>query len=350
MIQNLKELISGEPKAVQCLWYSDWEYLSLSIEIVYKTFSGYKKIEVEELNYVKYDSQEELVKEGMRIGKGYAKKYDIEFYFPSPNESSRDCPNWWEVEKTPLCEDCKTPIIPAKSQYLPKEVCYPCHLQRESNQSIINENPSGNGISVFLTKGKDYVKLGDYGKFETLGIAPFIKYKIPQNLPNEGISLVTLNKNDIEKLIKNLEKELDQEFLSYEKPQIKKHEMAFANSRIYAYKKKDYKLIMKFNPHHEKLIRLLGSLETAQKAINEKYELNIYFTKGLNSRDDSFLRFVHFVEKGTSSEKRIEDRYGKILSINHITKTLEKLKRLELIKYKKDKIVLSDKAQKVLLI
>ena len=149
IIQNIIGEDNIKPKAVQCIWYSDVNYLALDIELVFKSKQGYEKKRVTTLNYMDFESQKELSEEAKRIGKALAEKYNAEFYFPSPDEWSRDCPDWWESKTAFKCEDCGTPIIQTDSKYLPKEVCYPCHLTREQNERIKNDLSTEDRYSIY---------------------------------------------------------------------------------------------------------------------------------------------------------------------------------------------------------
>lgn len=109
IIQNIFGQVDKKPKAIQCLWYSDVNYLALDIDLVFKTNQGYEKEKVTTLNYKDFESQKELSEEARRIGKTLAEKHNTEFYFPSPDEWSRDCPEWWESKTAFNCEDCGAP-------------------------------------------------------------------------------------------------------------------------------------------------------------------------------------------------------------------------------------------------
>lgn len=74
-------------------------------------------------------------KNAQNIAKQLKDKFDLEIYFPSPNEPDDDCPRWWEQDKAINCADCNKLIIPTTSQYLPKDVCYNCHLKRERKEN-----------------------------------------------------------------------------------------------------------------------------------------------------------------------------------------------------------------------
>ena len=217
-IKNIIEEENKILKAVQCLWYSDINYLALDVELIFKTNQGYEKERVTTLNYMDFKSQKELSEEAKKIGKALAEKYKAEFYFPSPDEWSRDCPDWPESKTAFKCEDCGTPIIQTDSKYLPKEVCYPCHLTREQNERIKNELPYNDGVSMYFYKNGEYKKLGYASKLESFTISPFIKHKVLSKELNNPVNIISLDKNDIKDLIQELESQIDDKLKNYEKP------------------------------------------------------------------------------------------------------------------------------------
>ncbi|MEM6297775.1 MAG: hypothetical protein AAF740_03700, partial [Bacteroidota bacterium] len=74
-------------------------------------------------------------KVAQRIGEKLEEKYGLEFFFPSPYDPDNDCPRWTEKHRAVNCEDCNKLIIPTDSPYLPKEICYNCHLKREQTKN-----------------------------------------------------------------------------------------------------------------------------------------------------------------------------------------------------------------------
>lgn len=332
-IENKIKRINREPKAFQSLWNSDWEYIGLSIDLIYENERGFYKQEIVEYElYKEFKSDEELVEHVKKIGNHLSQKYQVEFYFPSPDEWSRDCPNWWKVSSSIRCEDCNTPIIPTDSQFSPKEICYPCHLIRKHSEQIISKKPHDDGINMFLFKDKEYLKLGYCTYFESFKIAPFINEKVNSDNFRLGINIVTLDDSEIKCLIKDLENEIEKQFLKYEEPKINEPIFKFIRIEKVQYKGKEYQLMSRFNSHHENLNRLLSSLKTAKKANEEKYEYKIYFKKGITYRDDSILRFINYLKKGKTHFESISLRYKGIISVEEINETLQKLETMHCVK------------------
>lgn len=341
IIQNIFGQVNKKPKAVQCLWYSDFNYLVLDIELVFKTNQGYEKEKVTTLNYMDFESQKELSEEAKRIGKTFSEKYNIEFYFPSPDKWSRDCPDWWESKTAFKCEDCGTPIIQTDSKYLPKEVCYPCHLTREENERIKNALPYDDGVSMYFHKNGEYKKLSYASKFEIFAISPFIKHKISSEELNSPISIISLNKKDIESLIRELDNLIDNKLKNYEKP-IKEKNLSKLNAiRSVNYKSIEYQ----FKGFDNETINLISSYNEAQEALNEGYEYRIFFKKGITHRDDSILRYVNYVSKGKTNTFEITKRYNDILSGQEIESTIARLIKFGCLARNQDNIIITEKGK-----
>ena len=341
IIQNIIGEDNKKPKAVQCLWYSDIDYLALDVELVFKTRQGYKKEKVTTLNYMDFESQKELSEKAKRIGKTLAEKHNAELYFPSPDEWSRDCPDWWLSKTAFKCEDCGTPIIQTDSKHLPKEVCYPCHLTREQNERIKNALPYNDGISMYFYKNDEYKKLGYASKFESFTISSFIKHKISSEELNNPISIISLNKKDIKNLIKELENLIDIKLKNYEKPIKEKRLFKLNAIRSINYKSIKYQ----FKGYNNETMSLISSFNQAQEALDEDFEYRIFFKKGFTHRDDSILRFVNYVNKGETNISEVNKRYREILSLQEIESTITKLIEIECLTRNQDNIFITEKGK-----
>lgn len=103
-----------------------------------------------------------------------AEKFDLTFYFPSENEPDDNCPGWHQRHLAVNCKDCNKLIIPTDSPYLPKEICYSCHLLRERNQEIQNDTPYDERVTMFLSNGEVDEHIGYCSFFKDFAIAPYI--------------------------------------------------------------------------------------------------------------------------------------------------------------------------------
>lgn len=308
-------------KAVQCLWNSDLFFLSLSVELIYKDHNGYSKCEIVELDYKDFKSYKALSKEGERIAKNYAKKHHIEFYFPSPDEWSRNCPDWWNAEDAFKCEDCQTPIIPTESEYLPKEICSPCHLTREQNNRIRNAEPRKESVYLYLNKKHEFKRISHCQNFESLTIAPFLTHKDIKSKLNDAINTRTIKEKEIRQLIQKLESQINHNLLDYIKPTTENKMSKLGVIRDIEYKGITYGFKMdNFNT-----LNLIKSYNTAISAINEGFEYIIYFKQGINHRDDDILRFINYTNNGGVKTKILIEKYRSILSKDELESTIQKL-------------------------
>jgi hypothetical protein len=140
--------VPGRHTVLEALWDGDTQgwFLILSLYAeVGKLF--WKKETSHHLGIVSFGSdirlfngeaplwpEAELAKEW---GQQAAEKYGLIFYFPSDKEPDDDCPSWTKRHLAIQCADCGKSIIPTDSEYLPKEICYNCHLSRRFKDQAI---------------------------------------------------------------------------------------------------------------------------------------------------------------------------------------------------------------------
>jgi hypothetical protein len=142
------EQINQKPKVVEILWDGDTHGWFIMMFVVTETgFWKFKKQNVYHLGNISDKDGDLRLFNGVAppwpeailakdIAEKLKAKYNLEIYFPSPNEPDDDCPRWIERKKGIECEDCRKLIIPTTSEYLPKNICYNCHLKRERQYSI----------------------------------------------------------------------------------------------------------------------------------------------------------------------------------------------------------------------
>ena len=230
------------------------------------------------------------------------------------------------------CADCDKLIIPTDSPYLPKDICYHCHLTREQNERVKQEKPCDGGVTMYLSKNDEHENIGYCTHFKDFTIAPFINDKVQQRLTEKSISIVILHESDILELNDQLEKTLNEKLKNYKKPEIDLKMKQFVQTRIVEYKGNEYELANRFNTEHVEISRLFKCFKTTQKAISENYSYNIYFKNGLTYRDDTVLRFVNYVCKGSTDIETINQHYKSILTESEVLQTVKKLKELDCFK------------------
>lgn len=258
------------------------------------------------------------------FGKKAKEKYKLTFYFPS-QEPDNDCPKWTERYLAIRCADCNKLIIPTDSQYLPKDICYNCHLTREQNESVKNAEPCDDGVSMYMVKNDEYKRIGYGTHFKDFVIAPLVAEKVNEQLTGEAISIVTLNKEDILELKKDLETILEEKLLKYEKPNIEEKMKRLIATHMVQFKGQEYELMHQFNSNHSEISGLVSNYNNASRAIAEGYTYQLFFKKGITHRDDSVLRFVNYVCEGTTTISAIREQYRKVLTENEVLDTVKKL-------------------------
>ncbi len=130
----------GQPKVLEALWDGDTEGWSLCLSLYTETqisliktqeehFLGPIVLSIDQrLNCGAVWTEAIFSKE---LAAQAVEKYGLTFYFPSPNHPDLDCPSWTEQHRAIRCADCNKLIIPNRSPYLPQDICYNCHIERE---------------------------------------------------------------------------------------------------------------------------------------------------------------------------------------------------------------------------
>ncbi len=161
--------LKGKPTVLEALWDGDTEgwYLCLFLY----TTSGWwpKSTQRHFLGIIQLGGDIRLFNEqvppwpeatlAQAIGEKATGQYGLQFYFPS-QEPDDDSPCWTDRLLAVACEDCQKLIIPTTSPYLPKEVCYRCHLKRKQNEEISQDQPCPEGVNLFLHQKGNYEHLG----------------------------------------------------------------------------------------------------------------------------------------------------------------------------------------------
>jgi len=330
--------VGGRPVVLEALWDGDtngW-YLLLYLHTVTSRFFFLKdrqrhflgEIGIQEGQEYYTDDKITVALIAEELGRQAAQKYKLTFYFPSKDDEDDDCPSWEERHLGIVCEDCSKLILPRESPYLPKEVCYRCHLKRERNESIRKAEPADDGYNFYLSKDDEYISVGYCTRFEDFAIAPFIQDKVRQRLTEEAVSVISLDLADIQVLKDELEAVLEKLLLTYEKPHIEENMRKFIGTYKIQYREQEYELMDRRNDSHSAIASYVASIKTAEKAITEGYSYQFFFKRGITYRDDAVLRFVNYVCKGVTTISVVQQQYAGQLSAVEVTATLEKLAQI----------------------
>lgn len=333
--------VGGKPTVLEALWDGDTQGWFLCLYVYTQTGLFFnKKTTRHSLGHITLGGDIRVFSGGQwteaflakEFGKKAIEKYNLEFYFPSSKEPDDDCPKWTDKHLAIKCADCNKLIIPTDSPYLPKDICYNCHLKREQNERVKQEKPCDDGVTMYLSKNGDYENIGYCTHFKDFTIAPFINDKVQNRLTEKSICEVTLENSDIIELSEQLEKELNKKLEHYKKPEIDSQMKRFVQTLKVEYNGIEYELAGRFNADHEEISKLLYSIKTAKKAISENYIYKIYFKKGITYRDDTILRFINYVCKGSTDKQTINQHYKKTLTEIEVLQTLKKLEQLDCLR------------------
>lgn len=335
-------LAGGKPTVLEALWDGDtsgW-YLYLNIHVIIKKLFTIKK-EVKYLGTISVGGdirlfngtvppwpEAELAKEW---GKMANEKYGLIFYFPSDKEPDSDCPGWEQRHLAIQCADCAKMVIPTNSPYLPKEICYGCHLKRKFNDKIKNAEPYDDGINMYMVKNEEYNHIGYSSSFDGLPIAVFIDDIVQARREKGLVDIVTIDEPDISIIKEKIEQAIDEKVAIYKsaefppdfpekfKSNIKRHTVEYNGNKS--------ELIERLNEEHSKIDRLVRALEMVDKAISGNYCFKIFFKNGFTYRDDAVLRFVHFAGNGSTSLASIVQQYTVILTETEVRDTVLKMEK-----------------------
>jgi hypothetical protein len=335
--------VGGKPTVLEALWDGDTQGWFLCLYVYTETrYFFFKKTSRHSLGHITLGGDIRVFSGGQwteaflakELGQRAVEKHNLEFYFPSDEQPDDDCPKWTDKHLAVQCADCNKLIIPTDSPYLPKDICYNCHLERERNERIVKEQAYDDGVTMYLSKDDEYDNIGYCSNFKDFTIAPFINDKVQQQLTGKAISVVTLDKSDIMELNEVLETELNRKLEKYVKPVIDDRMSRFVKTHKVNYNGIEYELDDRFNNDHNEISNLIYSLQTNQKAIANNYEYKIYFKNGITHRDDTILRFVNYISKGVSDIKSINEHYKKILTETEVARTIEKLNEIGCLEIK----------------
>ncbi|WP_343691318.1 hypothetical protein [Chitinophaga sp.] len=363
MLDNAIRLAGGKPVVLEALWDGDtagW-YLYLNLHVKVKKLFSTKK-EVKYIGTIRLGQdirlfngtvppwpEAELAKEWGKIA---SEKYGLIFYFPSDKEPDSDCPGWDSRHLAIQCADCAKMIIPTDSPYLPKDICYSCHLKREFRNNIKNAEPYDDGIILYMVKDKAYHHLGYSSFLDEFAIAPFIADTVQARRKGKQVDIVTLNELDISIIKGKIEQVLDEKVAVYKSAEFPPNFPENFKSRIkrytVQYKGNTYELIEQFDKEHAKIGGLVQALKMVDKAISGNYCFKIYFRNGFTYRDDAVLRFVNFVSNGSTSLAAIEQQYSGTLTKTEVQDTVKKMEKAGCLKIEGEIVQATDLTGKLL--
>ena len=146
--------LPGPPVAFEALWDGDTDGWGVEIAAVLTDGEGYRN---HHLAFLRGGGDIRLfngqvppwpeAKLAAAVGAELAGRFQVPFFFPSPDHPEDGCPAWVDRERGYPCRRCG--ILLLQRDPCPwRGVCYHCHLEEE------RENKKGSGGQVRFCKGE----------------------------------------------------------------------------------------------------------------------------------------------------------------------------------------------------
>lgn len=330
--------VGGKPTVLEALWDGDTQGWFLCLYIYTETEYFFdKKTSRHSLGHITLGGDIRVFSGGQwtesvlakELGQRAVEKYNLEFYFPSDQQPDDDCPKWTDKHLAIQCEDCNKLIIPTNSPYLPKDICYNCHLKRAQNERIVNNDLIQEGVVLYLANSEKSEKIGFWGSYDYIIISNF-QIRPIENIENiHSLTVFTLEQSDIIKLKDDILEALNAKLDVYKKPVRNEMEIKFSMSFYeIEYNGHKYELETRQNKDHNSVLEYTRSLEYLERALAENYDLKICFLRGLKCQDDKFLRHINYVCKGQTETDNLIEEFKNLLTQKQVLETLQRLEKL----------------------
>ena len=264
------------------------------------------------------------------------------FYFPSDKEPDDNCPSWRQRHLAIHCADCGKSILPSESQYLPKDICYHCHLTREQNERIKkNEYFKDAVFGIYKISGNAEIHR-DYSIYNYL-----LDFKIEEVTYSE-VTIIEFTNEKLASLKESLYSEIKTKLTDYKPSDLQAERRKFGHFEMAKFEDKEYELETKFNVSHNNLSSLIYKYRTFEQAVAQNWTYYLHIVKGLSHRDDSVLRFINFESQGASDIESISKRFENVLTESEILETLKELERLGCIESGQREFKITERGQAIL--
>ncbi|WP_375559489.1 hypothetical protein ACE193_17365 [Bernardetia sp. OM2101] len=336
---------TGVPVAIQALWDGDTQGWCIYMEVIIDTKNRFSKYSIFHLCTMRFASdlrifngqptpwEETIV--AKKIGNLISKKYNIPFWFPASEAPDDDCPSWLQRDKGIHCADCNKLIIPTDSSYLPKDICYSCHLRREAKKNFSNDISTNDELTIYTIKyDLDKNDFNSYqgwmmmqGKGDIYAMIDTILDE--KNIKIEEIESYSFFEKDLKKLITLYEKQIENYFEKYYEDLREDFEDDDEEEFIkFVHNGKAY-FIHHFFDHD--VISDTDTIKSLQSIIDENQYLYLFFSRNKTKQLDTIMGFMKG-EKNTTLQK-ITDYYSKAenekyrttLSKEQINKNIQRL-------------------------
>lgn len=330
--------VSGTPQVLEALWDGDTQgwYLNLSLYVKQGVWPMKRTVR-HDLGTVVLGTdlrlfngqvppwpEAELVKTFVQQTQA---KYGLTLFLPS-EEPDDDCPRWTERAQARACADCGKLGLPTDSAYLPKDICYNCHLRRERKARLQQEETYDEGVNLYVVKDEVYRSLGYATYFESFTIAPYVNPALLQGFAPNAIHIVTLAQDDLLLIQAQLAEALAEKLVAYEPADKDSHKSHFYHFDTICYQGVTYELEIKWHKLHEQLSNLFRSWETTREAIADGASYQFYFKRGITHRDDSLLRYLNYPTPSAKAVDQFVQHYRGVLAEQEVHRTLVKLEAM----------------------
>ena len=308
----------GEPALLEALWDGDTTGWMLELWL---TGSGriLGKNERKLVATLRYGSDIRLISGSVppwpeslvaqRIGERLATECGCVLWFPSPDTPDDNCPTYAERDRALPCGDCSKLILPQTSPFLPKELCYHCHLERDRKAKLAHgptdsTRQRGTWFQVEgRAEGKPYFKTWFASGARDSTMRDLLQRLFPELDPEADVEL---NVTDTATLRGHILTQLEKDLANYEPPASR---WRHAPLKTVRWDGTEYVLSLQFSEHHRRISHLLGiaaALGTAQPV------LRVFRNTGLKYRDTSILAHIRSSD-GTVTRASVVEHWCELL-------------------------------------
>ncbi|MGI4736202.1 MAG: hypothetical protein ACRYG7_13580 [Janthinobacterium lividum] len=331
--------VSGTPKVLEALWDGDTQgwYLYLNVYVT-RGIWPLKRSVCHDLGTVMLGTdlrlftgqvppwpEVELVKTFVKQTQA---KYGLTLYLPA-EEPDDECPRWTERAQARACADCGKLGIPTDSPYLPKNICYRCHLRREQNARVQHDEASDEGVYLNVYTDGVYRSLSYATHFERFALAPYVEPALLLNFTPATIQVVTLEQDALRAIQARLADALAEKLASYEPTDKGSRKSPFYQFTTIRYQDVPYELELKWHELHRDINDLFHSWDAIGQAIADGSSYKIYFKRGITHRDDSLLRYLNYPTPSPKTMDQLIEHYRGVLTEQEINRTLVKLEAMQ---------------------
>lgn len=337
-LKSAIERVGGRPKVLEALWDGDTQgwYLGLSL-YVERGVWPLKRTECHFLGSVVLGTDLRLFTgqvppwPEVELVKAFVAQtqatYGLTLYLPS-EEPDDECLRWTERAHARACLDCGKLGKPTDSPYLPKDICYNCHLRREQRARLQLEQAYDGGINWYVYGQGQYRKVAYATQFESFVIAPYVDPALVQGFLPDTIHVVTLEQDALLSIQAGLADALAAKLAAYEPAEKDTPKSRFYDFVLMPYQGVTYELEVQCHALHREISTLFHGWETTRNALLEGASYKLYFKHGITYRDEAVLRYLTYPTPSPKPIHQLLEQYQGILTEQQVQHTLAKLEAM----------------------